>query len=250
MYIASPIVSSTSPATSTCRTGRRPSRTSSVTVSPGVTPRTSARILREDHAGCRHLHPAPVAVDDPFEARVRRHTGERQISLAVARPDAHGDRTLRLDGDDARQACERMAGLVGARFDERDRDVLPLAPARTASRSVVRSHREHEADHEDGDGESDADDRRRGAQRVARDVAQHHASGGAEVTGDPRRFEHRPPIPCWRLRPHRLGRRHRTARRTAEKAPAPAATKVIAIAPNTTDSGTLKRSSGKRKNWL
>ena len=139
---------------------------------------------------------------------------------------------------DARQARERVPRRVAARLDEGDGDVLPLGLPELRQDQAIDRVVEDEADHQDGHGERDAEDRRRGAERMAHDVAQHHAPGGAEVLRDERRLEQRcagsaPALPAASLRPVARA----TARRTALNAPAPAATSVSVVAPTTTRGG-------------
>ena len=125
--------------------------------------------------------------------------------MPVSRANARGHDALRFDSDDARQARQRVPGIGRSRLDERDRDVLPFGHRELCGNQFVHGVNEHKADDEDSRREADADDGGGRAEWMARDVAQHHPAGVAQMARNPRRFKQASPITRRRLGAHRLG---------------------------------------------
>ena len=168
-----------------------PSSTSSVTVSPGVTPSTSAEHLRQHDA---RTAASGSARPSRSTMRLKRGSGGTpvigEIALAMAGRGC-ARRRLRC-GSTATTPGRRasaMRAASAARLDEGDGDVLPLGDPELRLDQPLDRVGEDEADHQNRHGEGDAEDRRRRAQRMAHHVAQHHAPGGAEVRATTRRFE-------------------------------------------------------------
>ena len=105
-------MSSTRPVTWTWRAGRVAFEHVERDVVAGRDAEHVGEHQRQHDPGRRHADRAAVAIDDALEARVRRHAGDREIALAMARADACGDGSLRLDGDDAGQPRERVAARL------------------------------------------------------------------------------------------------------------------------------------------
>ena len=141
-------------------------------------------------------------------ARVRRDTGDRKVSIAIAGAHANGDGPLRLDRYHARQVFERIAGVAASRFDEVDGNVLALGFPELDLDQAPDHIVEDEPEHEDRYRERDAEYRGARAKWVTGDVPKHHATGRAEVLRDERGFEQRAAVSRRHLRPHRLGRRN------------------------------------------
>ena len=143
--------------TSTWRDRPWPSSTSTVTTSPGATPRTLASISDSTRPPGGRRIGAAVAIDDALEARSRRHAGDGEVPLAVAGAQAHGHGALRLDGHDAGQTRERVPRRSRPRLDEGHRHVLPLGlPELRLDQSIDRVD-EDEADDQHRHGERDAE---------------------------------------------------------------------------------------------
>ena len=109
-------------------------------------------------------------------------------------------------------------------------DVLPLDIPELRADQPFHGVDEHQRHHEHGDCQSDADNRGAGAERVADDVADDHASGRPETAGGPRPIQCGQTVARRRLRLHRLGGRQPDRAATAPKAPAAAVNSVMAVA--------------------
>ena len=165
----------------------------------------------------------------------------------MAGADANGDRPLRLDGDDAGQARERMLRAL-----LRGSTKLTVTSCRSASQNCVWIRR------------SMASLKTKPIIRMAtaNEIPKMDAPARKGWRAMLRRTM-RPAVPRYReskgvsssVRRYRAGASGRiasaggilTARETAPKAPAPAAENVSVAAPKMTLGGTLNRRSGKRK---
>ena len=92
---------------------------------PRLTPRTSASSPESTSPDGGNRPPA-IAVDDAAQAASGKTPVMRDVAVTVTRANAGGHDALRLDGDDAWQAGQRVPGCGRSRLDERDRDVLPF----------------------------------------------------------------------------------------------------------------------------
>ena len=127
--------------------------------------------------------------------------------MPVAGPQTRGDHALRLDGDDAGHPRQRVPGGERTRLHEGHRHILPLGHGELRHDQRVDRVDEDEADDEDGRGEADADNRRRGPERMARDVPDNHAARVAQPAADPPPLEAAAAVVAWRLGTHGFGRR-------------------------------------------
>ena len=161
---------------------------------------------------------------------VRRHAGDREVAMAVAGADARRHDALRLDGEDPGQARQRVRGIAPTAA----RRTTPSRPAarRPRTASVIscpwrRRTRSRRPGSPPRSAMPTIEARR--ADRLAREVAQHHARRRCRVTGDDRRSRARlAPVARRRLRPHGLGRRNAHRAAHGRDAPSAAAASVMA----------------------
>ena len=198
-------MSRTSCCTATSRTSRRPSRSSTVTLSPTRSPSLSAR---------RSLSSSPCAggsASRPSTSITRCRLVRRRAALdhpglaARAVDEAHGHAPPGLDLQHAGQARQ---GAGGARVDGVDRphlDVAAHAQVEVGVDDDVDGIAEEVAHDDDRHRGGDAAHRDRRAQRAALHVAQDHAQrrAGAQARDA---LEQRAPVAAGRGRAHGLGR--------------------------------------------
>ena len=97
------------------------------------------------------------------ESLIVGHPADREIALAMARTNAHRHQPLRLDGDHTGQSRQFVIRPLAARLDEIDGDVLTFSIPELRHDQPLDGVGEDEADHQDGHGKPDAEDRGRGA---------------------------------------------------------------------------------------
>ena len=126
-----------------------------------------------------------------------------------------------------------------------DGDVLPFGDPELRLDQPLDRIREDEPDHEDRDGESDAEQSRRTARSGCRVTLRSTMRPAAPRWRDTqRRFEHRAAIAGRRFRPHRLRRRHaHSAAHGGERAAGGRRTRVSIVAPITTENGHAGRAA-------
>ena len=181
-----PRMSSTVAATRVWRTGRRPSSTSTVTASPGATPRirASAAVTHEALGG--DLDAAERARDEPAQLPGRLDAHDLDPARAVAGDQAHRHGAERLDGAHAGQVGQIVQHGGGARLAQDHRHVLALGLAELDLHHPVDDVAEIARQHEDPHRERDAERREQRLGRAAPDVARDHQHRRREQAGDAR----------------------------------------------------------------
>ena len=151
------MVSSTSPATVTSRTGRTPS-SFYANVIASLTSRMSPSILDSTTplAGSWIARPS---TDDPSQSRVRRNSSQRDVPFAVAGTGANGDASLWFHRHHSGQPREGEPGDTRPWLHEIDRDVLALRDPELRLDETLDGIGEDQPDHQDGNGEADSEDR-------------------------------------------------------------------------------------------